>query len=547
MTRRTLIIQWFSQRKIRFMPVVLAALVIGIIVPLQISVLIINAANSHRPIIGLKLSQQTVGWADGVKLKRYVSSAVKAQGDRLVAVVAGNYSAKASLRQLGANYDINSTNKSLLRAGRTGSWWRRLTYQDEALFGHRSMTTTFSIDDRSARAYLATVDHKITAAPTNAYFELRDGKIAVHPDKTGVSVNMKDSLSAIHATAQKSQQVVLPITQSPAPITATTLEPLTTEVQNIASKPLVITAGNASLTLLPQQLVELIEPKTVTTGAGKTEISLSFNEQKLNATVDTLLKQAESPAKPRVVIRGRLIDPGQAGLQAEGDHPKVQVLAALLKRESGVASPDSVALPMNKIDPPVVPLVTKANPSVSSPPASKTAYLTIDDGPGLYTDALLDILKRYNVHATFYLIGRNVDRYPQTAVRISSEGHILGNHSYTHSDLSRITYAAVVKELTDTQTSIKKASGVTPKAFRPPYGAQNAQVVKAATDLGLADNLWSIDPRDWAKPGAAVITQRVLSGLHPGAVVLLHVLNQQTVDSLPAIIEGIRAQGYTLN
>jgi peptidoglycan/xylan/chitin deacetylase (PgdA/CDA1 family) len=558
---------WLSNKKM-LMPILFWVIpgVIGVLLILQAGVLAMNAANHQRPILGLKLDNRPVGRADKVKLKRYVLEEIRAQGDRPVTVVASSYSVKSNLRQLGANYDEASISSNLLQIGRTGNWWQRLVNQDLAVLGRRDIPVSYKIDSKTTKAYLAIIDHKITSAPTNAYFELQDGMVAIHPDKPGVSVNTKASLAAINSASDQSKQIVLPITQSPAPLTTATLEPLKTQAQNIASKPLTIAAGSASITLSTQQIVGLMEPKvsTPSNNNDKSEATLSFNEQKLNATVDSLLKQAEIPAQPRVIdSSNRVVSPGKAGLQAEGDHSRIQVLATLLKRESGASSPDKVELPMNKIDPPVVPKVAakttpapssksaapqKTTEKTSNPAVSKgTVYLTIDDGPGSYNDSLLDILKRYNVHATFYVIGRNVDRYPQSTARILSEGHSIGNHSFTHGELSKLTYDAILKELTDTQASIKKASGKTPTLFRPPYGSQNATVLKAVTDLGLSNNLWSVDPRDWSKPGVSVITQRVLDGLQPGAVILLHVLHQQTVDALPSIIEGIRAQGYTLD
>ncbi len=248
-----------------------------------------------------------------------------------------------------------------------------------------------------------------------------------------------------------------------------------------------------------------------------------------------------------------MIDPGSAGLQSEGEHPKIELLNSLLKRQVGVPGVDSVELSLKKIDPPVV--YQAKDPVAASPQAviptftsgnGQTVYITIDDGPGNYSEDLLNVLKRYNVHATFYLVGRYSQTYPATVRRIKAEGHRVANHSYSHSLLTRLPTAEISQELTSTQNILKSLSGDKPTAFRPPYGGQNATVRNLAASLGLSTDLWSVDPRDWAQPGSGVITQRVLSGLTPGAVILLHVLHQQTVDALPSIIEGIRARGYVL-
>ncbi|GAC1501110.1 MAG: hypothetical protein NVS1B10_05120 [Candidatus Saccharimonadales bacterium] len=536
------------KKKIEFSLIVLAGIA-TVLVSLQLSLLIFNTATTKQPIVGLKLSNTPVGTANNTKLKKYVSDTIRADGDRLVIVKAGPYTTKASLRQLGANFNSKATTHDLIKAGRTGNLWQQIKFQDQALFGNKAIITKYQIDSKDTVAYITTIDHKITTAPTNAYFQLQANKAVVRPDKSGISVNIQSSLKSINNIKRDTQQLTLPITESPAPINAAALDAIKPQVDNIIARPLVLSAGDSNVTLSSQQLIDLIEPKVTPTTGGKNQVTLSFNEQKLNSTVDGLLKQAEVPAQPRQVVRGRVINPGHSGLQAEGDQSKIQLLGAILKRESGNSTSDTVVIRMTKIDTPTQPAPTPSAANPKNVPAGSKGlvYLTVDDGPGLYTENFLVVLKRMHVHATFYLIGKNVDIYPQTAVRIVADGHVLGNHSFAHTDLRRLNPIALAKDLSDTQNSIKKASGVIPTTFRPPYGAQNAQVINAAAAAGLTDNLWSVDPRDWARPGATVITQRVLGGLQPGAVILLHILSQQTIDALPSIIDGIRAQGYTLS
>lgn len=129
--------------------------------------------------------------------------------------------------------------------------------------------------------------------------------------------------------------------------------------------------------------------------------------------------------------------------------------------------------------------------------------------------------------------------------RTVNEGHKICNHSFTHSNLARMSRAAVADELSRTNAAIQETTGITPDCFRPPYGAYNRTVSEMVASLGMSVDLWSIDTRDWERPGSSVIANRVLNNSHSGAVVLLHILNQQTVNALPSIIEGLRAQGYT--
>ncbi len=212
-------------------------------------------------------------------------------------------------------------------------------------------------------------------------------------------------------------------------------------------------------------------------------------------------------------------------------------------------SGDSVIVPVEKIDPPVINQVATANPLGRYPAAlngKNMIYLTIDDGPGGYTEQLLDILKRYNVHAIFFLIGKNALAYPQTVKRIKAEGHTIGNHSYTHSDLAAMSEASVNDELVKTQTALRSLTGVTPDLFRPPYGSLGPSVYGPVARNSLNIMMWSIDPRDWSQPGTSVIVQRVVNGAAPGGNILLHSNHQQTVDALPSIIEALKAKGYSL-
>jgi peptidoglycan-N-acetylglucosamine deacetylase len=172
--------------------------------------------------------------------------------------------------------------------------------------------------------------------------------------------------------------------------------------------------------------------------------------------------------------------------------------------------------------------------------------MTFDDGPSAEnTPRLLEILKQRNIKATFFLIGQNVATNPDLVRRILSEGHEVGNHSWTHPQLSKLSDDRVTAEITKTQDAIKDASGFTPTLLRPPYGAITARQREwIANQFGLNIILWSVDPFDWKRPGASVITQRILSQVRPGAIVLSHDIHKQTVDAMPATLDALIAKGY---
>jgi peptidoglycan-N-acetylglucosamine deacetylase len=172
--------------------------------------------------------------------------------------------------------------------------------------------------------------------------------------------------------------------------------------------------------------------------------------------------------------------------------------------------------------------------------------MTFDDGPSAETTPrLLEILKQRNIKATFFLIGQNAAANPDIVRRILAEGHEIGNHSWTHPQLSKLSDDRVTAEITKTQNAIKDASGYTPTLLRPPYGAITARQREwIANQFGLNIILWSVDPFDWKRPGSSVITQRILSQVRPGAIILSHDIHKQTVDAMPATLDGLIAKGY---
>jgi peptidoglycan/xylan/chitin deacetylase (PgdA/CDA1 family) len=196
-------------------------------------------------------------------------------------------------------------------------------------------------------------------------------------------------------------------------------------------------------------------------------------------------------------------------------------------------------------------------PSPAPSPAKPATYsqvrvdqpyvaMTFDDGPSAEnTPRLLEMLKQRNIKATFFLIGQNAASIPDIVRRILADGHEIGNHSWTHPQLSKLSDDRVTAEITKTQDAIKDASGFIPTLLRPPYGAITPRQREwIQTQFGLNIILWSVDPLDWKRPGASVITQRILGQVRPGAIILSHDIHKQTVDAMPATLDGLIAKGY---
>lgn len=176
--------------------------------------------------------------------------------------------------------------------------------------------------------------------------------------------------------------------------------------------------------------------------------------------------------------------------------------------------------------------------------------LTFDDGPNpVFTGQILNILQLNHVHATFFCIGENARDYPDMVAQENNAGHVVGNHTWDHSDLTQVSDMVINKELVDTNSIIQSDSGVTPVLFRPPYGAINETVKTQAQQLHLTPVLWNVDTQDWSRPGTAAIVHAVLDHAGNGDIVLMHDGGgdrSQTVAALPQIIAGLQQQGFTL-
>ncbi len=172
--------------------------------------------------------------------------------------------------------------------------------------------------------------------------------------------------------------------------------------------------------------------------------------------------------------------------------------------------------------------------------------MTFDDGPHPQnTPRLLDMLRARNIKATFYVIGRSVDLYPQIVRRTVAEGHEIGNHTYTHRLLSKLSDSEVRSDLSRCRDSVAKAAGVRMRTMRPPYGGLlQRQREMVHSEFGYPTILWSVDPLDWKRPGPSVVTSRILSGTTAGGIVLAHDLHSQTVDAMPATFDGLLRKGF---
>lgn len=179
----------------------------------------------------------------------------------------------------------------------------------------------------------------------------------------------------------------------------------------------------------------------------------------------------------------------------------------------------------------------------------KIVALTFDDGPDpVYTPLILELLHKNGIHATFFVLGSQADKYPSVIKWIRKAGHEIGNHGYEHHDLNKLTEQQVYDEIKRTEQTVWKIAGVFTQYYRPPGGVITHDVQNAVRAIGYDLIFWSVDPRDWSlKRTAKVIVNSVKQNVTPGDIILFHDggLNQrQMLQALQQLISDLRSQGY---
>ncbi len=183
--------------------------------------------------------------------------------------------------------------------------------------------------------------------------------------------------------------------------------------------------------------------------------------------------------------------------------------------------------------------------SVSSPEDyfdRKMVALTFDDGPHpVYTERLLDGLKKRNVKATFFLIGKSADKYPELVKRMAEEGHLIGNHTMDHVRLNHKTYEEAIEQIRQSNQIISQITGQTPQYIRPPFGEWSKELQE---EVDMTAVLWDVDPVDWKVKNTEIVVKRILKNARDGDIILLHDVYGTSVDAALEIVDQMQAEGY---
>lgn len=177
----------------------------------------------------------------------------------------------------------------------------------------------------------------------------------------------------------------------------------------------------------------------------------------------------------------------------------------------------------------------------------KTVALSFDAAWGNEdTQELIDILNKYNIHATFFVVGQWVDKYPESVKALSDAGNEVMSHSDDHAHFAQLTAEEIRSNISASNEKIKKITGTEPTLFRCPYGEYNDTVISTVNSMGMSAIQWDVDSLDWKGISAGDISDRVLKNVKSGSIVLFHNAAENTPEALPGIIEGLIADGYKI-
>ncbi len=203
--------------------------------------------------------------------------------------------------------------------------------------------------------------------------------------------------------------------------------------------------------------------------------------------------------------------------------------------------------------PPLAKPAVRTRPLLELPPGAASGnamVLTFDDGPDpRYTPGILDTLARYGVRAVFFVCGEMATENRDLLRRMADEGHVIGNHTWTHPLIPRLSRPALVSEIGRTSEVVQQTVGEAPVWFRAPFGAWNRAAFEIGAELGMEPLAWTVDTLDWKEPGTTTIISRVLEGAGPGVIVLSHDAGgdrSQSVRAIGSYLPQLLARGYRM-
>ncbi len=482
-----------------------------------------NNLQNKAPIIGLRFENHFLIGASHAQLEKIIAKE-EALHNRPLFFTHKNKTISISQKEIGYTVNKGYVANSLLLEGRKGTIFDRFWGQEKTLFGFNNQHIHGTTSPSLLMVKIVDLQAQIDLNPQPISLDFAHDMHKIIPAHNGEKIQTdKLSLLITHYISDP-PKIPLPLPTYTSFVnqhTTQELNPIRDQAARLLVAPIGIISGGLSFTLTPEELKNMLtvveRPDPV--HARKTILSLRLDDIQLNQKLGAFAVQVENTT------------------HAEFDDHEARV--ALYAQFYNPQSPRFLSIPTGR---------RLTNPNVlgiTDHPGTKIAYLTFDDGPNaIYHPMILDILRAYNIKATFFLVGKNVSQAHDVAIATVTDGHLIGNHSLTHSFLPNLRNLAIVDELDRTDNILQSITSKPITFFRPPYGGINQTVIADAHQRGLRIFLWDVDPRDWSEPSVDELVNRVVSATHDGSDILLHSNHLVTTRALPKIIETLQSQGY---
>ncbi len=499
---------------------------IAILLLLENAVLFYDNLQNKTPIFGLKLDGQDLTGLSRSDIEQVIKKEIE-KNKRPLKLSYQDRMFEITADQIGAQVDLAVATNKLIARGRQGSFWQKILEQNKAIFGLVDENLAVNISQTSLNLKLLQIQSEVNQEATPIMPDFTGDINKTFPAKNGVKLNTSKLtiLIADNIFDPPSLAISIPIIKTFTDYNEEELATIRKQGLKLIKGPISIKSGGIVFTLTPADLksmltvVERPDPRN----PRKLVLSLRLDDQKLNRKLGEFAEKVEQ----------------NTHAEFDDHDARVAIYAQLYSSNPGV-----ITIPTGRNLANLTVLGAQTNEG-----SKKIAYLTFDDGPNsIYHPMILDILKSYNIRATFFLVGQNALRDSEVAKRTAAEGHRIGNHSNTHSFLPNLPSERIFKELkiaTDILKPINANQDI--NLFRPPYGGVNLSVKNYADQLHMKLYLWDVDPRDWSEPAVDDLVNRVVSNTQNGSDILLHSNHLVTVKALPKMIEALKALGYSFD
>lgn len=497
------------------------AIFIAIFLFIENCVLVYDNIQNKAPILGIRVEGSWI-LSGRSNLSRFVQKRID-DNNKPLKFSHNNKTISISQRELGAKIDVPVVVNQILQRGRTGSVLEKLIEQNKALIGLSDVKIQGTLSPALVAIKILEIKKEFDKDALPKRPDIANNPNVILPAAEGEKIQVDKLTLLIMQNIFNPPLYPLPIPtykDIPNRYTDSDIKKVQSDFSKISLAPISLASGGLVFTLTTKDIKSLltIVERPDPRNSKKSVLLIRLDSEKLRRKLGDFAEKVEQVT------------------QAEFDHddaPSAIYSQFYSNTRNLIALPTGVSVNTNR----------KVLGASSN--GQKTVYLTFDDGPNsIYHPLILDILKNYNVKATFFLIGQNINRDRNVAKRTFTDGNVIGNHTLDHLFLPNYSSSVITGEIQATNTILKSITGQEPALFRPPYGGVNPYVTNDSSALGLKMYLWDVDPRDWTEPDAADLTQRVVSNTFDGADVLMHSNHLATVKALPKIIETLQAQGY---